>query len=305
MSPAQHRDGKPSVSNGKPGVMPFDKYEPFLPLELHDRTWPNQRIEQAPRWCSVDLRDGNQALIDPMDIDRKRKMFDTLVAMGFQEIEVGFPSASPARLRLRAPPDRRRPDPRRRVDPGAGAEPARADRAHLRGHRRGAPGHRALLQLHVDPAAACRVRPRQGRHHRHRRQRCQALQEARGDRPGHRRPLRVLPRVLHRHRGRLRHRDLRRRRARSSTPAPTASSSSTCRPRSRCTRPTSTATSSSTSTATCPTATRSCSLCTPTTTGAARSRRPSSASWPAPTGSRARCSATASAPATSTWSRWP
>ncbi len=94
MPPAQHRNGKPGVRNGKPGVMPFDKYEPFLPLRLSDRTWPDTRIEQAPRWCSVDLRDGNQALIDPMDIDRKRKMFDTLVAMGFQEIEVGFPSAS-------------------------------------------------------------------------------------------------------------------------------------------------------------------------------------------------------------------
>ena len=80
--------------NGKPGQMPFDKYEPFLPLALPDRTWPDARIEHAPRWCSVDLRDGNQALIDPMDPARKRKMFDTLVDMGFQEIEIGFPSAS-------------------------------------------------------------------------------------------------------------------------------------------------------------------------------------------------------------------
>jgi 2-isopropylmalate synthase len=84
--------------NGKPGTMPFDKYEPFLPLpaglELPDRTWPDRRIEQAPLWCSVDLRDGNQALIDPMDPARKRKMFDLLVDMGFKEIEIGFPSAS-------------------------------------------------------------------------------------------------------------------------------------------------------------------------------------------------------------------
>jgi 2-isopropylmalate synthase len=77
-----------------PKRMPFEKYRPFLPLELPDRTWPDQRIEQAPRWCSVDLRDGNQALIDPMDPARKRRMFDTLVRMGFKEIEVGFPSAS-------------------------------------------------------------------------------------------------------------------------------------------------------------------------------------------------------------------
>jgi 2-isopropylmalate synthase len=74
--------------------MPFDKYRPFLPLTLPDRTWPDQRITKAPQWCSVDLRDGNQALIDPMDPARKRRMFDTLVQMGFKEIEVGFPSAS-------------------------------------------------------------------------------------------------------------------------------------------------------------------------------------------------------------------
>jgi 2-isopropylmalate synthase len=74
--------------------MPFEKYQPWLPLVLHDRTWPNKRIEKAPLWCSVDLRDGNQALIDPMDIERKRRMFETLVRMGFKEIEVGFPAAS-------------------------------------------------------------------------------------------------------------------------------------------------------------------------------------------------------------------
>ena len=78
----------------QPGTMPFEKYRPFLPLDLPDRTWPNQRIAKAPRWCSVDLRDGNQALIDPMDPARKRRMFDALVKTGFKEIEVGFPSAS-------------------------------------------------------------------------------------------------------------------------------------------------------------------------------------------------------------------
>ncbi len=77
-----------------PKKMPFEKYRPFLPLVLEDRTWPNQRIEKAPLWCSVDLRDGNQALIEPMDPVRKRRMFETVVKMGFKEIEVGFPSAS-------------------------------------------------------------------------------------------------------------------------------------------------------------------------------------------------------------------
>jgi 2-isopropylmalate synthase len=74
--------------------MPFDRYQPIVPVELPDRTWPDRRLTAAPRWCSVDLRDGNQALIDPMDPARKRRMFDAVVAMGFKEIEVGFPSAS-------------------------------------------------------------------------------------------------------------------------------------------------------------------------------------------------------------------
>ena len=77
-----------------PKKMPFEKYRPWMPLVLEDRTWPNKRIEKAPLWCSVDLRDGNQALIDPMDPERKRRMFETLVQMGFKEIEVGFPAAS-------------------------------------------------------------------------------------------------------------------------------------------------------------------------------------------------------------------
>ena len=82
--------------NVTPKPMPFGKYKPFqpLPLDIADRRWPNVRIEKAPLWCSVDLRDGNQALIDPMDPTRKMRMFDTLVKMGFKEIEVGFPSAS-------------------------------------------------------------------------------------------------------------------------------------------------------------------------------------------------------------------
>jgi 2-isopropylmalate synthase len=79
---------------GPPKAMPFHHYRPFTPIPLPDRTWPSKVITQAPRWCSVDLRDGNQALIDPMDPERKRRMFDLLVQCGFKEIEVGFPSAS-------------------------------------------------------------------------------------------------------------------------------------------------------------------------------------------------------------------
>ncbi|PZG30955.1 2-isopropylmalate synthase [Spongiactinospora gelatinilytica] len=74
--------------------MPVGRYEPYQPVRLTDRTWPDQAITEAPRWCAVDLRDGNQALIDPMDAHRKVKMFDLLVRMGFKEIEVGFPAAS-------------------------------------------------------------------------------------------------------------------------------------------------------------------------------------------------------------------
>ncbi|HEX4996236.1 MAG TPA: 2-isopropylmalate synthase [Methylomirabilota bacterium] len=79
---------------GPPAPMPFQHYRPFTPIPLPDRTWPSRVITRAPRWCSVDLRDGNQALIDPMDPERKRRMFDLLVQCGFKEIEVGFPAAS-------------------------------------------------------------------------------------------------------------------------------------------------------------------------------------------------------------------
>ena len=78
----------------KTASMPAHRYTPFTPINLPDRTWPGKVITQAPRWCAVDLRDGNQALIDPMTPERKRRMFELLVSMGYKEIEVGFPSAS-------------------------------------------------------------------------------------------------------------------------------------------------------------------------------------------------------------------
>jgi 2-isopropylmalate synthase len=76
------------------GAMPFNKYTAFRPIDLPDRQWPNKVLTQAPRWCSVDLRDGNQALIDPMSVDEKLKLWDLLLDIGFAEIEVGFPAAS-------------------------------------------------------------------------------------------------------------------------------------------------------------------------------------------------------------------
>ena len=84
-------------NNQKPSAMPIHRYKPFheqITVELPDRTWPTKRITKTPRWCAVDLRDGNQALIDPMSPERKLKMFQLLVRMGYKEIEVGFPSAS-------------------------------------------------------------------------------------------------------------------------------------------------------------------------------------------------------------------
>jgi len=81
----------------QPSGMPFGRYLPFqdqIVVDLPDRTWPDRTVASAPRWCAVDLRDGNQALIDPMSPERKMRMFDLLVRMGYKEIEVGFPSAS-------------------------------------------------------------------------------------------------------------------------------------------------------------------------------------------------------------------
>src|SRR4029077_3686891 len=74
--------------------MPHWKYRPYDTVRLPDRTWPDVVLDRAPIWCSTDLRDGNQALVNPMDSERKQRMFDLLVALGMKEIEVGFPSAS-------------------------------------------------------------------------------------------------------------------------------------------------------------------------------------------------------------------
>jgi len=88
-------NSQPSPKNPQqPSGMPHQRYRPFPAVDVPDRTWPDRTITRAPRWCAVDLRDGNQALIDPMTPARKKKMFQLLVDMGYKEIEVGFPSAS-------------------------------------------------------------------------------------------------------------------------------------------------------------------------------------------------------------------
>lgn len=91
-------EGQPAWNKQRGSSMPVNRYMPFEveveDISLPDRTWPDKKITVAPQWCAVDLRDGNQALIDPMSPERKRRMFELLVQMGFKEIEVGFPSAS-------------------------------------------------------------------------------------------------------------------------------------------------------------------------------------------------------------------
>ena len=159
-------------------------------ITLPDRTWPDRVIEARPGWCAVDLRDGNQALIDPMSPARKRRMFELLVRMGYKEIEVGFrrparpTSTSSARSSSRALS-------RRRHHPGADPVPRRTDRADLPG-------------LHGAPTSSCTstTRPRSrsgawcsaptGRHRRDRRPRRAAVKNRR-NRPRHAVALRVLP----------------------------------------------------------------------------------------------------------------
>lgn len=88
------KNANPSSTNEKGMSFASGKYQPYAQVPLVDRTWPNNTITEAPTWCSVDLRDGNQALVDPMGHDRKARMFRLLLDMGFKEIEIGFPSAS-------------------------------------------------------------------------------------------------------------------------------------------------------------------------------------------------------------------
>jgi 2-isopropylmalate synthase len=93
---SEHQRMRQRFVRQQPSGMPCHRYTPFPPVDVPDRTWPGRAITAAPRWLSTDLRDGNQALIDPMSPSRKRTMFELLVRMGYKEIEVGFPSASQA-----------------------------------------------------------------------------------------------------------------------------------------------------------------------------------------------------------------
>ena len=200
--------GQPSWNRQRTTSMPIGRYTPFTPIDLPDRSWPSTVITKAPLWCAVDLRDGNQALIDPMTPPRKRRLFDLLVEMGYKEIEVGFPAASQTDfdfvreiIEQDAIPD----DVRIQVLTQARSG---ADRPHLRGCRGRAFRRRPPVQLDLDAAAPGRVRPADERHHPDRDRRRRGGAALGGQVPGHRLALRVLPGVLHRHRTGIRGRGL-------------------------------------------------------------------------------------------------
>ena len=286
--------------------MPFGKYQPADPGRAsRDRTWPDKVIDKAPLWCSVDLRDGNQALIDPMDPTRKRRMFDALVQMGFKEIEVGFPAASqpdfdfirqlieedliPDDVTIQVLVQCRQELIERTYECIQGAP-----RAIVHFYNSTNPLQREVV-FGLDKAGIVDIAVNAARLAR-------KLEETV---PEHRGPLRVLAGELHADRAGVRDRDLRGGDGRRSSRRPSGRSSSTCRRPSSATRPTSTATSSSGSAARSSNRdTVVLSLHPHNDRGCARRRRRVRRSWPAPTASRARCSATASAPATSTSSTW-
>ena len=150
---------------------PSIKYPAFKPIDLADRRWPNVVVKAPPTWCSVDLRDGNQALIEPMDPVRKRRMFDMLLKIGFKEIEVGFPAASQTDydfvreiIEQRLIPD----DVTIQVLTQARPELIARTYEALRGRTA---RHRPCVQLHVPCAASPGVPDGAGGHHRHRRAR--------------------------------------------------------------------------------------------------------------------------------------
>ncbi len=190
---------------------PTQKYRPFAPIDNGARTWPDRVITAPPLWCSVDLRDGNQALIEPMDAARKRRMFDLLVRTGFKEIEVGFPAASQTDFDFVRELIERNLIPDDVAHPGADTGAARADRAHVRVAARRQAGDRAPVQLYVHCAAARRLRARPARASST--SRCKlraACVDLAAQQPETDWYLRVQPGELHRHGARLRSRDLRR-----------------------------------------------------------------------------------------------
>ena len=138
-------------------IEPSAKYRPFTPIALPDRGWPSRVITHPPVWCSVDLRDGNQALIEPMDAERKLRMFRLLVKMGYKEIEIGFPAASQTDFDFVRKLVEEDLIPRRRQRAGAHAGAGAAHRAHVRivAGRAGAPSCICTTRRRPRSAAWC------------------------------------------------------------------------------------------------------------------------------------------------------
>ena len=189
--------------------MPVHKYRAYAPIALPDRQWPSRIIDKAPIWCSVDLRDGNQALVEPMGVDRKNAHVRSAHPHGLQGDRSRLSRRLADRLRFRPLDHRERPHSRRRGHPGADAMPRRVDRAHLRGGQGREESHHALLQFDLGAAARGRVPRRPRRRARDRGRRRAADQGARRRRAGDRVHLRIFARELHRHRTRFRARSLR------------------------------------------------------------------------------------------------
>ncbi len=193
--------------------MPYNKYAAYdkqIPFDYPERTWPGKRLQRAPRWCSVDLRDGNQALVNPMDSERKLRFWNLLVSMGFKEIEVGFPSASETdfdfiRMLIE----------RELIPDDVTIVVLTQCREHLirRTYEALKGAKRAIVHFYNSVSVLQReVVPQeqggdQGRRHRRRR----TVQGPRERGQGHRPVLRVLAGILHRHRAGVRRRGVQRR----------------------------------------------------------------------------------------------
>ncbi len=278
------------------------RYRPGPVVDLPNRQWPSRTVQQAPIWASVDLRDGNQALPEPMSVAQKRRLWGLLVRLRLQGDRGRVSGRQPAGFRLRALVDRGGPDPAGRDHPGAGAGARGADPADLRGAARRASGDRACLQLHLAGAARAGSSGRTARASRRSRARA---------RPGSPRVRATIPR-------RAGPFSIRRR----ALPRPSSDYAvEVCEAVLDVWQPTAEHPCIINLPATVEVATPEClrrsggvfrhphqpprgassSRCIPITTVAGRWRRRNWRCWPARIGSREPCSATASAPATRIW----
>ena len=258
-------------------IDPSRKYPPYAAIALPDRQWPSRVIDRAPQWCSVDLRDGNQALIEPMDAERKLQACSACWSPRLQGDRDRFSGRVADRLRLRPQADRRAADSGRRHGPGADAGPRAADPAHVRGAARRPARDRPPVQLDVDDAAPRGVRASTARASATSRSPARkVIRDCAARAPETDWVFEYSPESFTATELDFAVEMLRCGERRLAADARSARSSSTCRPRSRWRRRTSTPTRSSGCRGTSRAATRSCSRCTRTTIAAAASPRPSS-----------------------------